>query len=175
MSYFASSNTIELIDRCVCLTSLSKSTISQTSLKNGDCFRMGDKELGVDCVISRMDFQSRVCFGRGLASTSSAPYKPVVAPALAKKFVPVKPSIASTSSLSRGAIPLRPVNLIDFSSNEENKEEDEHKEWRKDSYWTANWYISHAPYLFLLIYSTTLGENWPRHRKSINLGRQMAT
>ena len=162
------------MDRRFSYESLSKSKISQTSLKKGDCFRMGDKELGVDCMISRTDFQSRVCFGRELASTSNAPYKPVVAPALAKKFVPVKPLTASASSWSRGTIPLQPVNLMDFSSKAEKNEEDGHKKWSGDSQWTANWCSSRAVLSCLLIHCATLGENWPRHRKSIDLGKQMA-
>ncbi|KAF8518738.1 SNF2 family N-terminal domain-containing protein [Gautieria morchelliformis] len=118
---------------------LGASTISQTMLKEGDSFRMGEKELEVDFSIPAASFFSGECFGSWFPSALTGPSITALPPSLARPFAPVKPRTFPVSSPSRRPIPLQPVNLIDISSNQDRRKDNVPKQGCGSSYWTANW------------------------------------
>ncbi|KAF8588695.1 hypothetical protein K439DRAFT_582988 [Ramaria rubella] len=125
--------------RCVLFDNLgnilTKSTIPQTMLKEGDSFRIGDKELEIDFAISKAEFNMGSCFENSPSSVLNSTHKVVMPSKLIKPFAPLKPTMQSSS---RPCIPLHPVNLIDTSINK-NTREDVFEEKGGRSCWTANW------------------------------------
>lgn len=100
--------------------------------------RLGGREMVVDCAISRTDYVSGACFGKGA---------PFVAPhasssVLSKQFVPLKPNPISMSSLSKPlgkkGIALVPVDLISSTSHLSAKENTT-KVKTDFTHWTAVW------------------------------------
>ena len=132
---------------------------------------MGEKELEVDFSIAEADFRSGACFGNNFESTSNAPFNASLPPSLAKPFAPVKPRKVSVSPLHQ-PIPLQPVNLIDASSNQENRKSMMLKQEDGTTHWTANWYTSCSTYILSLM-STPIGGSLRHRLKRTGLGKRM--
>lgn len=101
----------------------------------------------MDFSIAKADFYSGACFGKCLSSTSKAPFNAALPPSLAKPFVPVR----LVSSLPRKPIPLQPVNVMDISSDQEDRKPMMLKQEGRTSHWTANWYIFCSQYIIYSI------------------------
>lgn len=93
----------------------------------------------IDCPVSRADYLSGACFGRG------APFNPPVAnsPGASKQFAPLKPNFraiasfkAPVTSVKRG-IELQPVNLL--SANQASSRAETSHSTVSRTYWTAVW------------------------------------
>ncbi|KAI0832427.1 P-loop containing nucleoside triphosphate hydrolase protein [Trametes gibbosa] len=109
-------------------------------LAEGSEFTIGSREVEIDHRLSREDFLSGRCFGRGgIPDVSSASSKP----SAAKQFVPLKPKtlngsrnpayiVPSVAEKEKRAVALEAVNLV-------STEKASQKTGGKHSYWTANW------------------------------------
>lgn len=109
-------------------------------LAEGVEFTLGSKEIEIDHQLSRHDFLSGRCFGRGGISDTSAALSRSIA---AKQFIPLKPKILNGGKNSAYIVPsvaekekhgvdLEPVGLANSSRSAQ-------KSPVRDSYWTANW------------------------------------
>lgn len=102
----------------------------------GQEFSMNSKDFYMDRLITKQEYLSGTCFGRGFP-TASIPNQSHKA---AKQFVPPKPAsfnkapVDSATRPERG-IPLQPINLF----NEIPAKEDVLKPKARDSHWTVNW------------------------------------
>ena len=93
----------------------------------------------IDCPVSRADYLSGACFGRG------APFNNPVAnsPGASKQFAPLKLNARAMASLKapetsvKGGIPLQPVNLL--STNQASSGAQNSHSTVKGAYWTAVW------------------------------------
>ncbi|KAI0677546.1 SNF2 family N-terminal domain-containing protein [Trametes maxima] len=106
----------------------------------GSEFTVGNREVEIDHRLSREDFLSGRCFGRGgIPDSSSATSRP----SAAKQFVPLRPktlnddkstaySIPASVTTPKRGVALEAVNLVSVEKPVE-------KSRVKDSYWTANW------------------------------------
>ncbi|KAI0638193.1 P-loop containing nucleoside triphosphate hydrolase protein [Trametes polyzona] len=107
-------------------------------LAEGSEFTLGSREVEIDHRLSREDFLSGRCFGRGGIPEVSASS---LRPSAAKQFVPLKPRtlnggknpayIVPPPAEKRG-VALEAVNLV-------SAEKSAAKSDVKNSYWTANW------------------------------------
>ena len=110
-------------------------------LAEGIEFTLGSREVEIDHQLSRTDFLSGKCFGRGGLPESSASSS---RPSAAKQFVPLRPKTLNdgksaayiappaASEKEKRSIELEAVNLV-------GSEKAAHKSSARDSYWTANW------------------------------------
>ncbi|KAN0090963.1 P-loop containing nucleoside triphosphate hydrolase protein [Tylopilus felleus] len=109
-------------------------SLNAPGVEEGGEYVFGGREVGVDHPISKADYLSGKCFGRGSKATSIAatPSRPTIQ----KQFVPLKPSNLATpyKTPTRKVVDLQPVNLISGQSNTTAEEPRGSK-----SYWTANW------------------------------------
>ena len=64
------------------------------SLGEGSELKLGDREMEIDCPVSRADYLSGACFGRG------TPFNPPIAnsPGASKQFAPLKPNARAMAS-----------------------------------------------------------------------------
>ena len=115
--------------------SIGAGSLNAPGAEEGGEYVFGGKEVGIDHSISRADFLSGKCFGRGSKVTSSATTPST--PTIQKQFVPLKPSnlAAPYKTPTRNVVDLQPVNLLSGPSNTTAQEPRGSK-----SYWTANWY-----------------------------------
>ncbi|KAH9853466.1 SNF2 family N-terminal domain-containing protein [Lenzites betulinus] len=109
-------------------------------LAEGSEFTIGSREVEIDHRLSREDFLSGRCFGRGgIPDGSSAASKA----SAAKQFVPLKPKtlngtrnpayiMPSAAEKEKRGVTLEAVNLV-------STEKSSQKTGGKHSYWTANW------------------------------------
>ncbi|KAI0335474.1 hypothetical protein GY45DRAFT_1316794 [Cubamyces sp. BRFM 1775] len=106
-------------------------------LAEGSEFTVGSREVEIDHRLSREDFLSGRCFGRGgLPDTQSGSSRP----SAAKQFVPLRPKTLNGdrnpaySALvpEKRAVALEAVNLVSSTKTPT-------KTHNKDTYWTANW------------------------------------
>ncbi|KAG6378110.1 P-loop containing nucleoside triphosphate hydrolase protein [Boletus reticuloceps] len=109
-------------------------SLNAPGVEEGGQYLFGGKEIGIDHPISRADYLSGKCFGRGskVTSSSAAPS----APTIQKQFVPLKPSNLATpyKTPTKKVVDLQPVNLLTGQSSTTAQEPRGSK-----SYWTANW------------------------------------
>ncbi|KAI1786543.1 P-loop containing nucleoside triphosphate hydrolase protein [Ganoderma leucocontextum] len=109
-------------------------------LAEGLEFTLGSKEIEIDHQLSRQDFLSGRCFGRGGISDTSTSLS---RPSTAKQFIPLKPKILnggknpayivpSVAEKEKRGVDLEPVSLANSSKSAQ-------KSAARDSYWTANW------------------------------------
>ena len=106
-------------------------------LAEGSEFTVGSREVEIDHRLSREDFLSGRCFGRGgmpdTLSTSSRL-------SAAKQFVPLRPKTLNgdrnpafnAPAPEKRAVALEAVNLVSSAKTST-------KTQSKDTYWTANW------------------------------------
>ena len=104
-------------------------------------FTLGNREIEIDHQLSRQDFLSGRCFGRG-GITDTPPS--ISRPSAAKQFVPLRPKTlngaknpayivpSAAEKERRGGIDLEPVSLVASSKVAERSP-------ARHSYWTANW------------------------------------
>ncbi|KAF9222619.1 hypothetical protein BS17DRAFT_802837 [Gyrodon lividus] len=104
--------------------------------EEGGEYQFGGKEIGIDHLISRADYLSGRCFGRG-SKTASAPTA-ASAPATQRQFVTLKPSNLTTPykapTVQRKATDLQPVALLTGQSHPVALEPQGSR-----LCWTANW------------------------------------
>ena len=104
-------------------------------------FTLGGKEIEIDHQLSRQDFLSGRCFGRGGISDTSAALS---RPSVAKQFIPLKPRslnggknpayiIPSVVEKDKHDVDLQPASLATSFSKSAQKSP------ARNSYWTANW------------------------------------
>ncbi|KAF8557976.1 hypothetical protein OG21DRAFT_1494290 [Imleria badia] len=109
-------------------------SLNAPGAEEGGEYLFGGKEVGIDHPISRADYLSGKCFGRGskVASSAATPSTSTIQ----KQFVPLKPSNLATpyKTPTKKVVDLQPVNLISGQSNTTAPEPRGSK-----SYWTANW------------------------------------
>lgn len=108
-------------------------------LAEGVEFTLGSREIEIDHKLSREDFLSGRCFGRGVPTSFSTP---VSRPVAAKQFVPLKPrnlngnkspSLTPSSAVKeKRGVDLELVSLV---GNDKSAQ----KSACRESYWTANW------------------------------------
>ena len=103
-------------------------------VEEGGEYEFGGREVGIDHSISRADYLSGKCFGRGPKATST---NTPSASTIHRQFVPLKPSILATPyrTPTKRVVDLQPVNLISSQPNTTVREPPGSK-----SYWSANWY-----------------------------------
>lgn len=116
--------------------SIGAGSLNAPKAEKGGEYEFGGKEVGIDHSISRGDFLSGKCFGRG-----SKMFSNVTAPStvtMQKQFVPLKPSNLATpyKTPTRKVVDLQPVNLLSGQSNPTAQEPRGSR-----SCWTANWYV----------------------------------
>lgn len=116
--------------------SIGAGSLNALKAEEGGEYQFGGKEVGIDHSISRADFLSGKCFGRGSKVTLNA-----TAPSTAtiqKQFIPLKPANLATpyKTPTRKVIDLQPVSLL---SGQPNTTAQEPRGSR--SCWTANWYV----------------------------------
>ena len=110
-------------------------------LEEGVEFTLGSREIEIDHRLSREDFLSGRCFGRGGIPVNTPPSRP----SAAKQFVPLKPKTLNSGTHSPHAqttmspaekrgIALEPVNLVV-------REATLPKIQVREAYWTANWLV----------------------------------
>ncbi|KIJ67587.1 hypothetical protein HYDPIDRAFT_127687 [Hydnomerulius pinastri MD-312] len=111
-------------------------TLNTPRAEEGGEYQFGGREIGIDHPISKADYLSGRCFGRG-SKASSGPSAASTWTAQ-KESVPLKPSNLTTPykapTIQRKAIDLRPVHLLAGQSNA-----DTPKPQGSRSCWTANW------------------------------------
>ncbi|KAF8520381.1 SNF2 family N-terminal domain-containing protein [Hysterangium stoloniferum] len=107
-------------------------------IKEGDFFKMGEKEFEVDYAISERDFNSGACFGKCPSAKETSLQKPKP-PALAKPFAPVKPKINTDVSSSSKQMPVKPVDLLNTSHGQSHTKEREAEKSDVALQWTINW------------------------------------
>lgn len=91
---------------------------------------VGGKELEFDRALSRHEYLSGECFGRGTAIAASPSNN---SSAFAKKFTPLRPlAINPGTTVRKPSTPSMPSNL---------SPKDDESEHAPESYWTANWYL----------------------------------
>lgn len=111
-------------------------------LAEGVEFTLGSKEIEIDHQLSRQDFLSGKCFGRGGISDNAVALS---RPAASKQFIPLKPKVLNggknpayivppVTEKEKDTIDLEPVSLANSSKAPQ-------KSPIRDSYWTANWYV----------------------------------
>ena len=109
-------------------------------LAEGVEFTLGSREIEIDHQLSREDFLSGRCFGRGGLKDTSAS---VIRTSATKQFVPLRPKTLnggknpaymapSAVEKERRGVDLEPVNLV-ASHNPAQKLA------ARESFWTANW------------------------------------
>ncbi|RDX55621.1 hypothetical protein OH76DRAFT_1397013 [Lentinus brumalis] len=114
---------------------------STRKLAEGVEFALGSREIEVDHQLSRTDFLSGKCFGRGGGPDTSTATNS--RPSAAKQFVPLRPktlnggrttvhTTPAATEKERSGINLEPVNLVTSQKAAQ-------KSPARDSYWTANW------------------------------------
>jgi len=117
------------------LRSIGAGSLNSPRAEEGGEYVFGGKEVGIDRPISRVDYLSGKCFGRGSKVTSSAatPSTSIIQ----KQPVPLKPSNLATpyKTPTRKVVDLQPVNLLSQSSITAQEPRG------SKSYWTANWYV----------------------------------
>ncbi|EGN99526.1 hypothetical protein SERLA73DRAFT_72346 [Serpula lacrymans var. lacrymans S7.3] len=100
----------------------------------GGEYTLGGKEIGIDHAISRADYFSGSCFGRGAVISSIQPQPSSSKPS--KQFTPLKPgglgTPYKTPLVGKKGIPLHPVDLVSTKSSST-------KTQGQSSHWTANW------------------------------------
>ncbi|KAH7915224.1 P-loop containing nucleoside triphosphate hydrolase protein [Hygrophoropsis aurantiaca] len=102
----------------------------------GGEYHFGGKDIGIDHAISRGDYLTGKCFGRGSganrSSSSSSSSKAI------KQFMPLKPMKSSTPykapSIEKKGITLHPVDLLSTRTDAGPS-----KPKSQSSHWTANW------------------------------------
>ncbi|EIW82890.1 hypothetical protein CONPUDRAFT_101343 [Coniophora puteana RWD-64-598 SS2] len=116
-------------------------SVHATYVEEGGEYKFSDKEIGIDHSISRGDYFSGKCFGRGMssstpsrASSSSKPIKQFVTPRLTKNILSAKPMVPTERKAP--AVDLQPVDLLSKpgSSGKASK-----ADVGSGSCWTANW------------------------------------
>jgi DNA repair and recombination protein RAD54B len=119
----------------VSLCSIGAGSLNAPGAEEGGEYVFGGKEVGIDHSISRADYLSGKCFGRGSKVTSSTTTPSTST--IQKQFVPLKPSNLAIpyKTPTRDVVDLQPVNLLSGPSNTPAQEPRGSK-----SYWTANWY-----------------------------------
>lgn len=114
-------------------------TYKGPTITEGSEFHFGGKEVEVDHSLSRNEFLSGACFGKGLPSGfqptsssagSSGPSRQFKAPQ-----VLTKPSVPYNAP-DRRPIPLHPVSVSSANNIPKNDEKD-----TSASYWSANWCV----------------------------------
>ncbi|KAI0723311.1 SNF2 family N-terminal domain-containing protein [Earliella scabrosa] len=109
-------------------------------LAEGVEFALGSREIEIDHQLSREDFLSGRCFGRGGLKDTSAS---VIRTSAAKQFVPLRPKTlnggknpaymaTSVVEKERRGVDLEPVNLVAAHKPAQ-------KSAFQESFWTANW------------------------------------
>ncbi|KAF9245007.1 P-loop containing nucleoside triphosphate hydrolase protein [Melanogaster broomeanus] len=110
--------------------------IERAQSRRGGEHQFGGKEIGIDNSISRADYLSGRCFGRGSKATSGLAVASTLA--IQKQFIPLKPSNLTTPykapTIQRQAIDLQPVALLAGQSHTAAVEPQGTR-----SCWTANW------------------------------------
>jgi DNA repair and recombination protein RAD54B len=108
-----------------------------TLVEGAEC-KLSGREMEIDCAISRADYLSGACFGRG---ASTAPT--TKSSAFSRQFVQpkIKHTSLSLSTPARKGIPLEPVDLISTTGHNPDKNNIA-KAKPESTYWTAVWYVS---------------------------------
>ncbi|KAA1474331.1 hypothetical protein DENSPDRAFT_840910 [Dentipellis sp. KUC8613] len=127
---------------------LTSGKIATVDITEGTQLTVGGKELEIDRSISRSEYLSGECFGRGPALLQNAPSL-LSSSSLTKKFVPLKPvtmnasrAVKAPSNPANGRkfIELEPVSLISTSSQPSSLHTSSSPVTSgTESYWTANW------------------------------------
>ncbi|KAH7920920.1 hypothetical protein BV22DRAFT_1020349 [Leucogyrophana mollusca] len=108
----------------------------QKAVEGGE-YHFGGKEIGIDHSISRGDYLTGKCFGRGLgANHTSAQSSSSKA---TKQFTPLRPTKLGTSYkvptvTKKGGVALHPVDLLSNGNDSSSS-----KPKVQSSHWTANW------------------------------------
>ncbi|KAI6121363.1 P-loop containing nucleoside triphosphate hydrolase protein [Pisolithus sp. B1] len=107
-------------------------SLNTADLEVGGEYHCGGREIGIDHSISRSDYLSRRCFGRGPQPAPTANSS-----ASSKQFLPLKPNKLTAPYkapvLQKPAIELEPVALSSTSSSRSLQRREAH------TFWTANW------------------------------------
>ena len=119
--------------------SIGAGSLNAPGAEEGGEYEFGGKEVGIDHSISRADYLSGKCFGRGSKVISNATV--LSTSTSQKQFVPLKPSTLATpyKAPTRKVVDLQPVNLLSGQSNTPAQEPQ-----GSGSCWTANWYAYHT-------------------------------
>jgi DNA repair and recombination protein RAD54B len=111
-------------------------------VEGAEC-KLGGREMEVDCAISRADYLSGACFGRGVSSAVSI----TTSSSFSKQFVQPNPKSTSMSLSSsfkppgmsaRKGIILEPVDLISTTGHRSDKNNATRTK-AESTYWTAVW------------------------------------
>jgi DNA repair and recombination protein RAD54B len=115
--------------------SIGAGSLNAPGAEEGGEYVFGGKEIGIDNSISKANYLSGKCFGRGLNMTSSTTTPSTLS--IQKQFSPLKPSNLATpyKTPTRKVVALRPVNLLSGLSDTTAQEPQGSK-----SCWTVNWY-----------------------------------
>ncbi|KAH7888361.1 P-loop containing nucleoside triphosphate hydrolase protein [Phlebopus sp. FC_14] len=123
-------------------------SLNAARAEEGGEYQFGGKEIGIDHSISRADYLSGKCFGRGSKSSSG----PAIVANTSKQFVPLKSSDLTTpyKTPTRKVIDLQPVNLVSvqpkattsitlgsqtcWTANWRRPQAKKHKTWEGDAY-----------------------------------------
>lgn len=118
------------------LCSIGAGSLNAPGAEEGGEYVFGGKEVGIDRQISRVDYLSGKCFGRGSRVTSGAATSGSTS-IIQKQPVPLKPSNLATpyKTPTRKVVDLQPVNLLSQSGITAQEPRG------SKSYWTANWYV----------------------------------
>ena len=114
--------------------SIGAGSLTAPGVEEGGEYAFGGKEVGVDHSISRADYLSGKCFGRGSNVTSTTTTSTST---IHKQFGPLKSSnhVTPYKTPTRKIVDLQPVNLVSGQPNTTARDSQGSK-----SYWTANWY-----------------------------------
>ncbi|KIM91969.1 hypothetical protein PILCRDRAFT_809966 [Piloderma croceum F 1598] len=105
-----------------------------TLVEGAEC-KLSGREMEIDCAISRADYLSGACFGRGASTTPTTKSS-----AFSRQFVQpkIKPTTLSSSMPARKGILLEPVDLISTTGHRPDKNNIA-KAKPESTYWTAVW------------------------------------
>jgi DNA repair and recombination protein RAD54B len=108
-----------------------------TLVEGAEC-KLSGREMEIDRAISRADYLSGACFGRGASTTRTT-----TSSAFSRHFVQpkIKPTSLSSSMPARKGILLEPVDLISTTGHYPEKSNIT-KAKAESTYWTAVWYVS---------------------------------
>ncbi|KAH7108135.1 P-loop containing nucleoside triphosphate hydrolase protein [Auriculariales sp. MPI-PUGE-AT-0066] len=105
------------------------------SLCEGSPLFVGGKELEIDCAVSRDDFLSGKCFGRGNMASAVLP----ALPPATKTYAPPRP-MGGGSTKSKPFVQLESVNLVaHFNSDSLRSRTPPPLQALETSYWTVTW------------------------------------